>query len=85
MLLNDLPAETGKCQITAIYADGAALTHIQDLGVENIEAYARPPVERCLEGLAELDVELLTPNDSSSIAGILAFSHPRPPSLSATA
>jgi cysteine desulfurase / selenocysteine lyase len=46
-------------------------------GVAAIDAAARPLVRACLEGLARLPVELLTPRDESALAGILAFRHPR--------
>jgi selenocysteine lyase/cysteine desulfurase len=67
----------GMPNYAAIYAIRAALAYIQDLGVESIDAAARPLVERCLEGLVDLDVRLLTPNSPSHLAGILAFMHPK--------
>ena len=59
-----------------VYAANAALDYIQSVGVPAIEAHARPLVRACLEGLRELPVELLTPDEPEAIAGILAFRHP---------
>ena len=60
----------------AIYAANAALQYIQSVGSEAIDAYCKPLVEACLEGIAELPVELLTPLQPEAVAGILAFRHP---------
>ena len=37
---------------------------------------ARPLTRACLEGVAKLPVELLSPRDDSALAGIFAFRHP---------
>lgn len=68
---------TGMPNYPAVYANRAALDYIQSVGVDAIEAHANTLVRACLEGLQQLDVELLTPNDASSLAGIVAFRHPR--------
>ena len=60
----------------AIYAVNAALRYIQSVGSEAIDAYCKPLVEACLEGIAELPLELLTPLQPDAVAGILAFRHP---------
>ncbi|MFP6750467.1 MAG: aminotransferase class V-fold PLP-dependent enzyme [Pirellulaceae bacterium] len=60
----------------AIYAIRAGLAYITDVGVEAICEATRPLVEACLEGLAGLPVELISPRDPSRLAGILAFRHP---------
>lgn len=67
----------GMPNYAAIYATQAALEYIDALGVTAIDDHARPLVLACLEGLKELDVDLLTPDEPESLAGILAFRHPR--------
>lgn len=66
----------GMPNFPAIYAIRAALEYITTVGVEQIHATAQPLVRACLAGLAELPVELLTPREEESLAGILAFRHP---------
>jgi len=66
----------GMPNFPAIYAIRAALAYIQDVGVAEIEQRARPLVRACLDGLARLPVELLTPDEDEALAGIVAFRHP---------
>lgn len=66
----------GMPNYPAVYAIRAGLDYIRSVGVERIDAAARPLVEQCLAGLAALPVELLTPRDPKLLAGILAFRHP---------
>ncbi|MDP6777745.1 MAG: aminotransferase class V-fold PLP-dependent enzyme [Candidatus Latescibacteria bacterium] len=66
----------GMPNYAAIYAINAGLEYIHGVGIEAIDAHARPLVMAVLEGLKKLPVELLTPDDPASIAGILAFCHP---------
>jgi selenocysteine lyase/cysteine desulfurase len=61
----------------AIYAIRAALEYITSVGPAQIEEAARPLVHACLDGLEELPVELLTPREPESLAGIVAFRHPQ--------
>jgi cysteine desulfurase/selenocysteine lyase len=67
----------GMPNYPALYAIRAGLEYITRVGVAEIDRTTRPLVSACLEGLARLPVELLTPNDESEVAGILAFRHPR--------
>jgi selenocysteine lyase/cysteine desulfurase len=67
----------GMPNYSAIYAARAGLAYLQALGVAKIEAYGRPLVRQCLDGLRALGVELLTPDESDALAGIVAFRHPR--------
>ena len=60
----------------AVYAISAGLNYIKSAGVENIELQTRPLVMACLEGIKNLPVERITPDEPNSIAGILAFRHP---------
>ncbi|HET9224716.1 MAG TPA: aminotransferase class V-fold PLP-dependent enzyme [Roseiflexaceae bacterium] len=67
----------GMPNFPAIYAIRAALEYIQGVGVTAIDAAARPLVRACLDGLARLPVELLTPSEDDALAGIIAFRHPK--------
>jgi selenocysteine lyase/cysteine desulfurase len=61
----------------AAYANLAALEYIEAVSVDSIERHADPLVRACIEGLKKMPVELLTPGEPSSLAGIVAFRHPR--------
>lgn len=67
----------GMPNFPAVYAIAAALAYLQGIGVAAIDEAARPLVRACLEGIARLPVELLTPREDSSLAGILTFRHPK--------
>jgi len=67
----------GMPNYSAIYAARAGLEYLQNLGVAAIEAYARPLVRQCLDGLRDLRVDLLTPDEPEALAGIVAFRHSR--------
>jgi cysteine desulfurase / selenocysteine lyase len=66
----------GMPNMPAIYAIRAALEYLRGVGVEAIDRAARPLVASCVQGLRRLPVELLTPPDPDSLAGIVAFRHP---------
>ncbi|HVV99396.1 MAG TPA: aminotransferase class V-fold PLP-dependent enzyme [Planctomycetaceae bacterium] len=66
----------GMPNYPAIYPIRAALEYLRGVGVDAISRAARPLVEMCLRGLQELPVEMLSPRDPASLAGILAFRHP---------
>lgn len=65
----------GMPNFPAIYAIRAALSYLKTIGVPTIDQAARPLVQECLSEVAKLPVELLTPRNESSVAGILAFRH----------
>jgi cysteine desulfurase/selenocysteine lyase len=65
----------GMPNFAAVYAIRAALEYIQGVSVPAIERAARPLVHACLDGLAKLPVELLTPREPDALAGILAVRH----------
>ncbi|HXT59174.1 MAG TPA: aminotransferase class V-fold PLP-dependent enzyme [Pirellulales bacterium] len=67
----------GMPNFSAVYAIRAALDYTRGVGVAAIDHAARPLVLACLEGLSQLPVELLTPNEPEHVAGILAFRHPK--------
>jgi selenocysteine lyase/cysteine desulfurase len=66
----------GMPNFPAVYAIRAGLDYIRSVGAAAIHAAAQPLVEECLAGLVNLGVDLLTPRDESSLAGIMAFRHP---------
>jgi selenocysteine lyase/cysteine desulfurase len=67
----------GMPNYPAVYANRAALDYIKSIDIAAIEAHANPLLRACLDGLKALDVELLTPDEEGSTAGILAFRHSR--------
>ena len=67
----------GMPNYPAVYAIRAALDYLSTVGVAAIYQAAQPLVAQCLEGLTKLPVELLTPNNPTTLAGILAFRHPK--------
>ena len=67
----------GMPNFPAIYAIRAGLKYIQSVGVEAIDNAARPLVHLALAEIAKLPVELLTPQDVTQVAGIIAFRHPQ--------
>ncbi len=66
----------GMPNFPAIYAIRAALKYLKTIGVPAINQAAQPLVEECLAEVSKLPVELLTPRDTSLVAGIIAFRHP---------
>jgi selenocysteine lyase/cysteine desulfurase len=67
----------GMPNYPAVYAIRAGLDYIRSVGVAEIDRAARPLVLHCLEEVARLPIELLTPRNPERIAGILAFRHPK--------
>lgn len=66
----------GMPNYPAVYAVNAGLGYIQSVGVAAIDDHARPLVRACLDSVKKLPVELLTPDESGTLAGIVAFRHP---------
>jgi selenocysteine lyase/cysteine desulfurase len=67
----------GMPNYPAIYAINAALTYISSIGVEAIDLHAKDLTSKCLEGVADLPVELLGPAQRKLQSGIVAFKHPK--------
>jgi len=65
----------GMPNFAAVYAVNAAMKYINDIGPRAIDQQTRPLVHACLDGLKQLPVELLTPDDDAALAGIIAFRH----------
>ena len=66
----------GMPNYAAVYAVRAGLAYIRSVGVEAIRAHADPLVRVCLDGLKQLPIELITPDEPGALGGILAFRHP---------
>ncbi|MBI1295636.1 aminotransferase class V-fold PLP-dependent enzyme [bacterium] len=66
----------GMPNFPAIYAVHAGLSYLREIGVPAIAEAADPLIEECIEELVKLPVELLTPVDKDSRAGIVSFRHP---------
>lgn len=67
----------GMPNFPAVYALNAALAYINTIGVEAIHRHAQPLVHACMRELRQLPVELITPDEDETLAGIIAFRHPR--------
>jgi len=67
----------GMPNYSAIYAANAGLNYLLSVGVEAIARHADPLVRTCIEGIRKLPVELITPNNKDTLAGIFAFRHPK--------
>lgn len=67
----------GMPNYPAIYAIRGALEYLKKVGVPAIYAAAQPLTRMCLDEIAKLPVELLTPRDPELLAGIIAFRHPQ--------
>jgi selenocysteine lyase/cysteine desulfurase len=66
----------GMPNYPAVYAIKAGLAYIEGVGVQAIDAATRPLVAQCLEELSRLKLDLLSPREIGSLAGIIAFRHP---------
>lgn len=66
----------GMPNFPAVYAVHAGLNYIRSVGVEAIDRAASPLTRHCLERIARLPVDLLTPLEPDALAGIIAFRHP---------
>jgi selenocysteine lyase/cysteine desulfurase len=67
----------GMPNYPAIYAIRAGLDYIQRVGVAAIDEATRPLVRACIDGIAKLPVQLITPREEDALAGIIAFLHPK--------
>ena len=74
----------GMPNFPAIYAIRAGLKYIQSVGVEAIDNAVRPLVDHALAEIAKLPVELLTPQDITQVAGIIALRHAKAEEIAKT-
>jgi cysteine desulfurase / selenocysteine lyase len=65
----------GMPNFPAVYALRSALSYMNQVGIAKLHQACWPMMERCYQGLKELPIELLTPDDRSTWAGIIAFRH----------
>lgn len=63
----------GMPNFPAVYALRSALSYMNQVGIEKIHQACKPMMERCYQGLKELPLEMLTPEDRSTWGGIIAF------------
>ncbi|NOY42004.1 MAG: aminotransferase class V-fold PLP-dependent enzyme [Planctomycetes bacterium] len=67
----------GMPNYPAIYAIDAGLKYNQAVGVEAIDEHCRPMIQFLLDELQQMPVEMLTPTEPESLAGIVAWRHPK--------
>ncbi len=67
----------GMPNFPSLYALRQSLRFLLDCGVDNIFRELREPVQQLRCGLAELQLDLLTPLDAELASGIVSFAHPR--------
>jgi cysteine desulfurase/selenocysteine lyase len=65
----------GMPNYPAIYSIDSGLQYVQTVGIESIDDHCRPMVLFLLEELQQMDIELLTPTEPESLAGIIAWRH----------
>ncbi len=66
----------GMPNFAAIYALNAALRYVESVGVEAIARHADPLIAQVHDGLVELGLKPMAPEQPKNPAGILAFQHP---------
>ena len=66
----------GMPNFPGLYALGASLRYLLDIGPARIDAALAPLVRRLREGLGGLGLKLLTPPEPESASGIVSFEHP---------
>lgn len=67
---------TGMPNFPGIYAMGAALKYLLEIGPARIDAGLRPWMEKLRAGLGALGLDLLTPPGAEFASGIVSFAHP---------
>lgn len=67
----------GMPNYAAIYAANAGLKFIHEVGVDKIAHHADPLIHDCIGKVQKLPVEMITPANPDTIAGIFAFRHPK--------
>jgi cysteine desulfurase/selenocysteine lyase len=65
----------GMPNFPSLYALRHSLRFLLECGVGNIYRELSDPVQQLRRGLAELDVEMLTPPESELASGIVSFAH----------
>jgi len=65
----------GMPNYAAVYAVRAGLEYVMNVGIEAIESYTTELAQTCFEEIKQLPVQMLTPDEPASLAGIIAFRH----------
>jgi selenocysteine lyase/cysteine desulfurase len=66
----------GMPNFSSIYALRASLGYLSEIGVAHLDESLRPIVQKMRDGLVDLGLELLTPDDPAYHSGIVSFLHP---------
>jgi selenocysteine lyase/cysteine desulfurase len=74
--------EPGVPSLPSIAAANAALELLATVGPERISAHVETLAQRCIAGLVDLGLEVLTPVDRTRRAGVIAFRHAHATELS---
>lgn len=69
--------ESGYVNFPAIYALNESVPYLLDAGPERIAAHALALGDRLIEGLARLDLEVMSPRDSARRGASVSFVHER--------
>jgi len=67
--------ELGLPNLPGVFATRAGIDLLLSVGIEAIFAHVEPLVTRCIDGLVERDIDLLTPTNPSQRASVIAFRH----------
>lgn len=67
----------GMPNYAAIYAARAALDYNLQVGPTEIDRACAPLMRQAMDGLKTLDVEVITPDETDALAGIISFLHPK--------
>jgi cysteine desulfurase/selenocysteine lyase len=73
--------EIGNYNFAGVFALDAALSLLEDVGMDVVEDHVLALTARIIDGLDALGFEPLTPRLRTRHAGIIAFQHPDPPRL----
>ena len=67
---------TGMPNFPSIYVLRQSLEYLLEVGVDRIESSLRPLIAKLRHGLADMDLDLLTPPGAEYASGIVSFAHP---------
>lgn len=68
----------GMPNFPSIYVLRDSVRFLLQLGVERIDAALKPLVEKTRKGIADMNFDMLTPEDSHFASGIVSFAHESP-------
>ena len=67
--------ELGLPNLPGVFAAGAGIELLREVGIERIFARVEELAGRCMDALADRGADLLTPADPAQRAGVIAFRH----------